>query len=129
MLEWPLLYSLSVQDLVLGPENQALEHFHDHGGQSDRSVVVQACYAGLLGNRHYGGGLEALWDVALLSDLLNRAVNTGASWSAHDLRVAEDTLSGPDAFLGFRLRKRLLTTLSCMTNGVPGGPGTASDPR
>ena len=48
-----------------GPENQALEHFHDHRGQSDRSVVVQACYAGLLGNRHYGGGLEASRDVAL----------------------------------------------------------------
>ena len=63
------------------------------------------------------------------SDLLNRAVNTGASWSAHDLRVAGDTLSGPDAFLGFWLRKRLLTSLSCMTNGGPGGPGTASDPR
>ena len=40
------------------------------------------------------------------SDLLNRAVKTGASWSAHDLRVAGDTLSGPDAFLGFWLRKK-----------------------
>ena len=56
------------------------------------------------------------------SDLLNRAVNTGASWSARDLRVAGDTLSGSDAFLGFWLRKRLLTSLSCMTNGGPGGP-------
>ena len=63
------------------------------------------------------------------SDLLNRAVNTGASWSAHDLRVAGDTLSGPGAFLGFWLRKRLLTSVSCMTNGGAGGPGTASDPR
>ena len=60
------------------------------------------------------------------SDLLNRAVNTRASWSAHGLRVAGDTLSGPDAFLGFWLRKRLLT---CVTHGGPGGPGTASDHR
>ena len=112
-----------------GPENQALEHFHDHGGQSDRSVVVQACYAGLLGNRHYGGGLKHRGTWHCSSDLLNRAVNTGASWSAHDLRVAGDTLSGPDAFLGFWLRKRLLTSVSCMTNGGASGPGTASDHR
>ena len=57
---------------------------------------------------------------------LNRAANTGASWSAHDLRVAGD-MSGPGAFLGFWLWKRLLTSLSCMMNGGPGGPGTASD--
>ena len=52
---------LMISGCLEGPENQALEHFHDHGGQSDRSVVVQACYAGLLGNRRYGGGLEASW--------------------------------------------------------------------
>ena len=81
---------LMISGCLEGPENQALEHFHDHGGRSDWSVVVQACYAGLLGNQHYGGGLEASWDVALLSDL-NRAANTGASWSAHDLRVWQGT--------------------------------------
>ena len=63
------------------------------------------------------------------SDLSNRAANTGANWSAHDLRVAGDTLSGPDASLGFLLRKRLHTSLSCTTNSGPGGPGTASDHR
>ena len=56
---------LMIGGCLEGPENQALKHFHDHGGQSNRSVAVQACYAGLLGNWHYGGGLEALWDVAL----------------------------------------------------------------
>ena len=37
---------LMISACLEGPENQALEHFHDHGDQSDRSVVVQACYAG-----------------------------------------------------------------------------------
>ena len=60
---------LMISGCLEGPENQALEHIHDHEGQSDRSVVVQACYAGLLGNQHYGGGLEASRDVALLQRL------------------------------------------------------------
>ena len=64
---------LMISGCLEGPENQALEHFHGHGGQSDRSVVVQACYAGLLGNRHYGGGLEASWDVALLQRLVEQS--------------------------------------------------------
>ena len=51
-------FQLMISGCLEGPENQALEHFHDHGGQSDWSAVVQACYAGLLGNRHYGGDLE-----------------------------------------------------------------------
>ena len=103
---------LMISGCLQGPENQALEHFHDYGGQSDRSVVVQACYAGQASGT--GTMVEVLkhrgtWHCS--SDLLKRAVNTGASWSAHDLRVAGDTLSGPDAFLGFWLRKRLLTSL------------------
>ena len=64
---------LMISDCLEGPENQALEHFHDHGGQSDRSVVVQACYAGLLGNRHCGGGLEASRDVASLQRLVEQS--------------------------------------------------------
>ena len=64
---------LMISGCLEGPENQALEHFHDHGGESDRSVVVQACYAGLLGNRHYGGGLEASRDVALLQRLVEQS--------------------------------------------------------
>ena len=63
------------------------------------------------------------------SDLLNMAANTRASWSADDLRLAGDTLSGPEGFLGFWLRKKLHTSLSCMTNSGPGGPGTESDHR
>jgi len=55
---------LMISGYLEGPENQVLEHFHDHGGQSDWSVVVQGCYAGLLENRHYNGGLEASRDVA-----------------------------------------------------------------
>ena len=63
---------LMISGCLKGPENQALEHFHDYGGQSDWSVVVQACYAGLLGNRHYGGGLEASRDMALLQRLVKK---------------------------------------------------------
>ena len=120
---------LMISGCLEGPENQALEHFHDDGGQSDRSVVVQACYAGLLGNGTMVEVLKHRGTCNCSSDLLNRAMNTGASWSAHDLRVAGDTLLGRDAFLGFWLQKRLLTSLSCITNDGPGGPGTASDHR
>ena len=69
---------LMISGCLEGPENQALEHFHDHGGQSDRSVVVQACCARLLGNRHHGGGLEASRDVELLQRLVKQS---GEHWS------------------------------------------------
>ena len=95
-----------VQMMISGcleePENQVLEHFHDHGGQSDWSIIVEACYAGLLENGHYGGGLEVSWDVALLQRIEQRTLEpTGLH------AVAGDTLSWPDAFMVFWLRKRL----------------------
>ena len=54
------------------PENQALEHFHDHGGQSDWLIIVEACYARLLKNGRYGGVKHrGTWHCS--SDLVNRA--------------------------------------------------------
>ena len=68
---------MRVQLMISGcleePENQVLKHFHDHGGQSDWSIIVEACYAGLLENGHYGGGLEVSWDVALLQRPVERS--------------------------------------------------------
>ena len=56
-----------------------LEHFHDHGGQSDWLIIVEACYARLLGNGRYGGVKHrGTWYCS--SDLVNRAANDGANW-------------------------------------------------
>ena len=63
---------LMINGCLEGLENQALEHFHDHGGQSDWLIIVEACYARLLKNGRYGGVKHrGTWHCS--SDLVNRA--------------------------------------------------------
>ncbi len=59
------------------------------------------------------------------SDLLEICVKMGASWSAHVLRQAGDTPSGPGAFLLLFSLKTLHTSSSLIFSGGAGDRGVA----